>query len=79
MGREKSARTADARPGFARPPATVRMLRGSGAARWLVDRPAPCVILTLPLDAARLDIIHPALWGRAEGVRTVLRMLAHNP
>jgi predicted MFS family arabinose efflux permease len=29
-----------------------------------------------PLDAARLDIIHPALWGRAEGVRTVLRMLA---
>ncbi|HJT04897.1 MAG TPA: MFS transporter [Pseudonocardiaceae bacterium] len=29
-----------------------------------------------PLDAARLDIIHPALWGRAEGVRTVLRTLA---
>jgi predicted MFS family arabinose efflux permease len=29
-----------------------------------------------PMDAARLDIIHPALWGRAEGVRTVLRMLA---
>lgn len=26
-----------------------------------------------PLDAARLDIIHPRLWGRAEGVRTVLR------
>jgi hypothetical protein len=24
-----------------------------------------------PLDAARLDIIHPALWGRAEGVRTL--------
>jgi hypothetical protein len=23
-----------------------------------------------PLDAARLDIIHPQLWGRAEGVRT---------
>ncbi|MDQ3825609.1 MAG: MFS transporter, partial [Actinomycetota bacterium] len=28
-----------------------------------------------PLDAARLDIIHPALWGRAEGIRTVLRTL----
>ena len=28
-----------------------------------------------PLDAARLDIIHPRLWGRAEGVRTVLRSL----
>lgn len=28
-----------------------------------------------PLDAARLDIIHPALWGRAEAVRTVLRTL----
>jgi predicted MFS family arabinose efflux permease len=28
-----------------------------------------------PLDAARLDIVHPALWGRAEGIRTVLRTL----
>ena len=28
-----------------------------------------------PMDAARLDIIHPALWGRAEGIRTVLRTL----
>ncbi len=28
-----------------------------------------------PLDAARLDIMHPRLWGRAEGVRTVLRSL----
>lgn len=27
-----------------------------------------------PLDAARLDIMHPRLWGRAESVRTVLRM-----
>jgi predicted MFS family arabinose efflux permease len=26
-----------------------------------------------PLDAARLDITHPRLWGRAEGVRTALR------
>jgi hypothetical protein len=26
-----------------------------------------------PLDAARLDIMHSRLWGRAEGVRTLLR------
>lgn len=26
-----------------------------------------------PQDAARLDIIHPNLWGRSEGVRTALR------
>lgn len=26
-----------------------------------------------PLDAARLDIMHPRLWGRAESVRTVFR------
>ena len=29
-----------------------------------------------PLNAARLDIMHPRLWGRAEGVRTSLQMLA---
>lgn len=29
-----------------------------------------------PMNAARLDIIHPGLWGRAEGVRTVLYMLS---
>ena len=29
-----------------------------------------------PLNAARLDIMHPRLWGRAEGVRTVLQMTA---
>jgi predicted MFS family arabinose efflux permease len=29
-----------------------------------------------PLDAARLDVMVPLLWGRAEGVRTFLRMLA---
>ncbi|MGH8960214.1 MAG: MFS transporter [Jatrophihabitantaceae bacterium] len=29
-----------------------------------------------PLDAARLDIIHPRMWGRAEAVRTVLRNCA---
>ena len=29
-----------------------------------------------PLDAARLDIMHPLLWGRAESVRTLIRSLA---
>jgi predicted MFS family arabinose efflux permease len=29
-----------------------------------------------PLDAARLDVMPAPLWGRAEGVRTVLRTLA---
>jgi MFS family permease len=29
-----------------------------------------------PLDAARLDIMPPQLWGRAEAVRTMLRSLA---
>ena len=27
-----------------------------------------------PLNAARLDIMHPRLWGRAEGVRTAVQM-----
>jgi uncharacterized membrane protein len=26
-----------------------------------------------PLDAARLDVVHHSMWGRAEGVRQVLR------
>ncbi len=29
-----------------------------------------------PLDAARLDILPPLLWGRAEAIRTLLRSLA---
>src|SRR5207253_9948457 len=29
-----------------------------------------------PVDAARLDIMVPLLWGRAEGVRTFLRTTA---
>jgi predicted MFS family arabinose efflux permease len=31
-----------------------------------------------PLDAARLDIMHPRLWGRAEAVRTVLRSIGES-
>jgi MFS family permease len=29
-----------------------------------------------PIDAARLDIVHPLLWGRAEAIRTFMRTLA---
>jgi len=29
-----------------------------------------------PLDAVRLDVIHPQLWGRAEAVRTLLLIVA---
>jgi predicted MFS family arabinose efflux permease len=29
-----------------------------------------------PVDAARLDIMHPYLWGRAESIRAVLRLVA---
>jgi predicted MFS family arabinose efflux permease len=29
-----------------------------------------------PIDEARLDIVHPLLWGRAEAIRTFLRTLA---
>jgi MFS family permease len=31
-----------------------------------------------PIDAARLDIVPPLLWGRAEGVRTALRTFAQS-
>jgi predicted MFS family arabinose efflux permease len=36
---------------------------------------AALVAANPPLDAARLDIMHPRLWGRAESIRIVLRML----
>src|SRR5919201_2720500 len=32
--------------------------------------------LNPPVDAARLDIVVPLLWGRAEGIRTFLRTMA---
>ncbi len=31
-----------------------------------------------PIDAARLDIVPPLLWGRAEGIRTALRTAAQS-
>jgi hypothetical protein len=40
----------------------------AGAAAFSLPNP--------PLDAARLDVMAPELWGRAEAVRTVLRSLA---
>lgn len=32
-----------------------------------------------PLDAARLDLVDPELWGRAEGIRTLLRSALQAP
>lgn len=37
-------------------------------AAWLLG------MLNPPADAARLDILHPRLWGRGDGVRSVLRI-----
>jgi hypothetical protein len=51
----------------ARPVAVALPLLIVGA--FLLGAPNP------PLDAARLDIIHPRLWGRAEAVRTMLRSI----
>jgi MFS family permease len=40
---------------------------------WLVFAALALSAQNPPLDAARLDIMPPLLWGRAEGIRTVLR------
>lgn len=50
-------------------PAAVIAVPLLTAGAFLLGAPNP------PLDAARLDIMHPSLWGRAEGIRTVLRTL----
>jgi MFS family permease len=56
-------------PGLASPVLVISMpLFVLGAAALAAPDPA--------LNAARLDIMHPRLWGRAEGVRTALRLLA---
>jgi MFS family permease len=45
-----------------------------GAAAVLLSLAAMCLGgANPPLDAARLDIMPPGLWGRAEAVRTFLR------
>src|SRR5262249_55625117 len=41
---------------------------------WLA--PFALGAVTPPLDAARLDIMPPLLWGRAEGIRMMLRKAA---
>lgn len=54
------------------------------AAAWPLELAVPLFVLATavltagnpPLDAARLDVMAPELWGRAEAVRTVLRSLA---
>jgi len=54
------------------------------AAAWPLALAMPFFVLATavltagnpPLDAARLDVMRPELWGRAEAVRTVLRSLA---
>lgn len=54
------------------------------AAAWPLVLAVPLFVLATgvltagnpPLDAARLDVMAPELWGRAEAVRTVLRSLA---
>ncbi|HEY6031784.1 MAG TPA: MFS transporter, partial [Gaiellaceae bacterium] len=37
---------------------------------------AALVAPTAPLDAVRLDVVHPQLWGRAEATRNVLQIAA---
>jgi MFS family permease len=63
----------------------------AAAAIFLPALASPVLVVSIPLfvlaaaalaapdpalNAARLDVMHPRLWGRAEGVRTVLRMIA---
>ena len=50
------------------------LTRHVGAALpWLVLAAFMLSAQNPPIDAARLDIVPPLLWGRAEGVRTALR------
>jgi MFS family permease len=56
-------------PGLASPVLVVSLPLFAAAAAFLAA-PDPT------LNAARLDVMHPRLWGRAEGVRTMLQLLA---
>lgn len=47
-----------------------------GAVPYLIGAVLVLSAQNPPLDAARLDIMPPLLWGRAEAVRTLLRSLA---
>jgi predicted MFS family arabinose efflux permease len=48
----------------------------TSAAPWLIGAAFLLSAQNPPLDAARLDIMPPPLWGRAESIRTLLRSLA---
>jgi MFS family permease len=48
----------------------------TSAVGWLLVAGFALSAQNPPLDAARLDIMPPQLWGRAEAIRTVLRGLA---
>jgi predicted MFS family arabinose efflux permease len=43
---------------------------------FLVAGGAALIAPSAPLDAVRLDLVHPRLWGRAEGVRNVVQIAA---
>jgi len=43
---------------------------------FLVVGGAALVAPSAPLDAVRLDLVHPRLWGRAEGVRNIVQIAA---
>jgi len=53
------------------PPLLARQVRT--ALPWLLGAAFMLSAQNPPIDAARLDIMPPMLWGRAEGVRTALR------
>jgi MFS family permease len=53
------------------PPLLARQVRS--ALPWLLGAAFMLSAQNPPIDAARLDIMPPLLWGRAEGVRTALR------
>jgi MFS family permease len=50
--------------------------RSTGALPYLVVAAFGLSAQNPPISAARLDIMPPALWGRAEGIRTFLRTAA---
>jgi MFS family permease len=53
------------------PPLLARQVRS--ALPWLLGAAFMLSAQNPPIDAARLDIMPPLLWGRAEGIRTALR------
>jgi MFS family permease len=69
-----SAISATACVAFFLPAALTRS--ATAAVPYLVFAALALAAQNPPLDAARLDVMVPLLWGRAEGVRTLLRTLA---